>query len=75
MEEAILTRLREILKTSDLEKTTGKSIRKQLEKELSADLSGYKPVIREEIEKYLQTAKFWKTRTAKQMPDIRLVVV
>ena len=54
MEEAILTRLREILKTSDLEKTTGKSIRKQLEKELSADLSGYKPVIREEIEKYLQ---------------------
>jgi len=54
MEANIIDRLREILRTSDLNTTTGKGIRKQLEAEFSADLSAYKPVIREEIQKYLE---------------------
>lgn len=54
MEANIIDRLRDILRTSDLNTTTGKGIRKQLEAEFSADLSAYKPVIREEIQKYLE---------------------
>ncbi|QDZ20358.1 SWIB domain-containing protein [Chloropicon primus] len=55
--ERILDRLREILKASDLEKTTGKSLRRQLESELGKDLSAYKPLIKEEIRKYLEGEK------------------
>lgn len=51
---AILARLREILKASDLEVTTGKSIRKQLEAELGTDLSAHKKAIKQEIARYLQ---------------------
>ena len=53
-ERRIVARLAEILEASDLENTTGKSIRKQLQKELGKDLSAYKPLIKSEIEKYLQ---------------------
>lgn len=51
--EDVLTRLRGILPTVNLEKTSEKMLRKQLEQELSCDLADKKSVIRAEIEKYL----------------------
>ena len=53
-DDLLVRRLREILASSDLEKTTGKTIRKQLEAELGRDLSAHKPTIKAEIERYLQ---------------------
>ena len=53
-ESKMFARLKEILKTSDLNVSTAKSIRRQLEAELDRDLSEFKPLIKLEIEKYLQ---------------------
>eukprot|EP00195_Chlamydomonas_chlamydogama_P012736 CAMPEP_0202890952 /NCGR_PEP_ID=MMETSP1392-20130828/1184_1 /ASSEMBLY_ACC=CAM_ASM_000868 /TAXON_ID=225041 /ORGANISM="Chlamydomonas chlamydogama, Strain SAG 11-48b" /LENGTH=285 /DNA_ID=CAMNT_0049574609 /DNA_START=163 /DNA_END=1020 /DNA_ORIENTATION=+ len=54
-ESKVVQRLRELLPTIDLETTTEKMLRKQLEEELNTDLTELKPLIRKEIEAYLDS--------------------
>jgi len=63
-EDAIRTRLREILETADLQKQTTKMLRKQLEAHFEADLSGHKKLIRAEIDAYLVALTTSATTTA-----------
>ncbi|XP_011001193.1 PREDICTED: upstream activation factor subunit spp27-like isoform X3 [Populus euphratica] len=51
----LVTRLREILGRSDLDTATAGSIRRQLEEDLSVDLSEKKKFIREQIDTFLET--------------------
>ncbi|KAB5561262.1 hypothetical protein DKX38_006219 [Salix brachista] len=51
----LVTRLREILRRSDLDTATAGSIRRQLEEDLSVDLSEKKKFIREQIDTFLET--------------------
>lgn len=52
-DDAVKSRLAEVLKTADLSSTTEKMLRKQLEGEFGADLSSKKALIRAEVEAYL----------------------
>jgi hypothetical protein len=52
-DEAVVARLRHILGEVDLSVTTEKMIRRRLETEYGMDLSSKKPVVRREIETYL----------------------
>ncbi|XP_024454194.1 protein TRI1 isoform X3 [Populus trichocarpa] len=51
----LVTRLREILRRSDLDTATAGSIRRQLEEDLGVDLSEKKKFIREQIDTFLET--------------------
>ncbi|RXH88142.1 hypothetical protein DVH24_042213 [Malus domestica] len=51
----LLTRLREILGTSDLDTATAGSVRRQLEADFGVDLSDRKKFIRDQIDIYLET--------------------
>ncbi|KAF9684272.1 hypothetical protein SADUNF_Sadunf04G0100800 [Salix dunnii] len=51
----LVTRLREILRRSDLDTATSGSIRRQLEEDLGVDLSEKKKFIREQIDTFLET--------------------
>lgn len=51
----LVTRLREILRTSDLDTATAGSVRRKLEEDLGVDLSDRKKFIREQIDIYLET--------------------
>lgn len=51
----ILTRLTEILSTSDLDTATAGSVRRQLENDFGVDLSDRKKFIRDQIDIFLET--------------------
>ncbi|KAJ9152935.1 hypothetical protein P3X46_026439 [Hevea brasiliensis] len=51
----LVTRLREILRTSDLDTATAGSVRRKLEEDFGLDLSDRKVFIREQIDLYLET--------------------
>lgn len=51
----LVTRLREILRSSDLDTATPGSVRRQLEKDFMVDLSDRKAFISEQIDIFLQT--------------------
>ncbi|CAK7329808.1 unnamed protein product [Dovyalis caffra] len=53
----LVTRLREILRSSDLDTATAGSIRRQLEEDFGVDLSEKKKFIREQIDSFLETLK------------------
>lgn len=55
-DEEIVERLREILSQADLNVTTIKTVRKQLESEYGVDLSERKALLRQEVENYLKSA-------------------
>ncbi|KAG2452960.1 hypothetical protein HYH02_002297 [Chlamydomonas schloesseri] len=52
-DEKVLTKLRELLKDADLNVTTEKMLRKQLEEHFKQDMTDRKPIIRAEVERYL----------------------
>lgn len=54
-ESDLLTRLREILSTSDLDTATAGSIRRELEKHFGVDLSDRKAFVRDQIDIYLES--------------------
>ncbi|KAM1002759.1 hypothetical protein FF1_003140 [Malus domestica] len=54
-DSGLLTRLREILGTSDLDTATAGSVRRQLEADFGVDLSDRKKFIRDQIDIYLET--------------------
>lgn len=54
-ESDLLTRLREILSSSDLDTATAGSVRRELEKHFGADLSDRKTFIRDQIDIYLES--------------------
>ncbi|KAM5549142.1 upstream activation factor subunit spp27 [Rosa sericea] len=54
-ESDLLTRLREILSSSDLDTATAGSVRRELEKHFGADLSDRKAFIRDQIDFYLES--------------------
>lgn len=54
-ESDLLTRLREILSTSDLETATAGSVRRELEKHFGVDLSDRKAFVRDQIDIYLES--------------------
>nr|XP_011458331.1 PREDICTED: upstream activation factor subunit spp27 isoform X2 [Fragaria vesca subsp. vesca] len=54
-ESDLLTRLREILSSSDLDTATAGSVRRELEKHFGADLSDRKAFIRDQIDIYLES--------------------
>jgi upstream activation factor subunit UAF30 len=51
----LVARLREILRSSDLDTATASSIRRQLEEDFGVDLSEKKKFIREQIDTFLET--------------------
>ena len=51
----LITRLREILQSSDLETTTAGSVRRQLEKDFGVDLTEKKGFISAQIDVYFET--------------------
>lgn len=51
----IVTRLREFLRTSDLNTTTTATVRRKLEEDFGIDLSDKKAFIREQIDLFLQS--------------------
>lgn len=53
LEAVVRKKVRSILSMVDLETTTQRSIQKKLEDDLGVDLNEYKPVITEEVERYL----------------------
>ncbi|GFR46711.1 hypothetical protein Agub_g8332 [Astrephomene gubernaculifera] len=53
-DEQIIERLRALLAESDLQTTTEKMLRKKLEEEFEMDMLEKKPLIRQEIERYLE---------------------
>ncbi|XP_073264962.1 uncharacterized protein [Populus alba] len=55
LDSDLVTRLREILRRSDLDTATAGSIRRQLEEDLGVDLSEKKKFIREQIDTFLET--------------------
>ncbi|XP_030523140.1 uncharacterized protein LOC115735853 isoform X2 [Rhodamnia argentea] len=54
-ESDLVSRLREILRNSDLDQATAGSVRRQLEADFGLDLSDRKTLIREQIDVYLQS--------------------
>ena len=54
-ESDLLTRLREILSSSDLETATAGSVRRELEKHFGVDLSDRKAFVRDQIDIYLES--------------------
>ena len=51
----LVNRLREILRSSDLDTATAGSIRRQLEKDFGVDLSDRKTFVRDQIDIFLET--------------------
>lgn len=51
-DEEVLTKLRELLKHADLNVTTEKMLRKQLEEHFKQDMTDRKPIIRAEVRSF-----------------------
>ena len=54
-ESELIGRLREFLRSSDLNTTTTATVRRQLEADFGIDLSDRKAFIREQVDLFLQT--------------------